>query len=585
MPKNEFHEAHAYDAAQEPPLSALPCGVCVAAPDARCTIRHANEYFWTMFGYPDGASAAEAGFACLTDRIDADSRLRACEAIDRFLSGGASVCEVEARQRRRDGTHLWTLMRMRRANRGGDLVCVLVDVTAQKTVEEELRSREEEYRIATQQSDKLVFRYDILGKTAYLTPESAERFGVSCVSGLPESLADMGVVKDDSLEAYYALYAAICDGERSSGSALLQLRLAPVGYEWFQVDYSLLFDREGSPAQAVLSLKNASMQREKELAYKRWQQAYAAMPQESIVYLEFDLTHGRFERQEGGLLEPFPENMEPTLEAALRYAVMHWAHEEDREALLSFASRERLMTSYFRGIREETFEYRHIRLDGNYRWVRIDAQMLPDPYSSDVKAFFLLRDIDAQKCEELSLKDRARTDALTGVLNRETFADRVNALCLDARPDRFHVLVITDVDHFKHVNDQFGHSYGDRVLTRIAEAFRAALRADDLVGRLGGDEFLLLLRGVGSRDALAAKLASLSEQVYRCAGNGRRLVSCSFGAACCPADGRTFEELYLKADAALYAAKQAGRNCARIYEPGIRLQERPEEIEAEAAED
>jgi diguanylate cyclase (GGDEF)-like protein len=180
----------------------------------------------------------------------------------------------------------------------------------------------------------------------------------------------------------------------------------------------------------------------------------------------------------------------------------------------------------------------------------------------------LLRDVDTQKREELTLKDQLRMDTLTGVLNRSAFLEAANAVLQRPPLSGLHALVMVDVDHFKQINDRFGHGYGDRVLARICDLLRNALRADDLVGRIGGDEFVLLLKNVTSADALQAKIDSLCEQLNQRISD-TVCVSCSFGAAVCPQDGADFDALYNKADTALYAAKEAGRNCTRVYLPDM----------------
>jgi len=173
-----------------------------------------------------------------------------------------------------------------------------------------------------------------------------------------------------------------------------------------------------------------------------------------------------------------------------------------------------------------------------------------------------------QKREELLMMNQLRTDTLTGVLNRGAFLEAAKAVFTQPRNGGLHALVMVDVDHFKRINDNYGHSYGDRMLTRICDLLRGALRADDLVGRIGGDEFVLLLKNVVNRDALHAKMNSLCLQLFQSISD-RLEISCSFGAATYPQDGADFDELYRKADAALYAAKEAGRNCTRIYEPDM----------------
>ena len=251
----------------------------------------------------------------------------------------------------------------------------------------------------------------------------------------------------------------------------------------------------------------------------------------------------------------------------MRYFIGQWVHEKERAGLKAYTARERLLRIYCREEKTGSFDYRHRHADGVYRWVRVSAQMLPDPYSSSIQVFLLFRDIDSEKREEMSIQDRLCTDSLTGVLNRKAFTERAELLLSEPKTGGIHAFVMVDADNFKQVNDRFGHGYGDRVLVKIAEALRSALRADDLVARMGGDEFALLLKNVMNEEVLLAKLTYLKEQIYQRI-NSDMVVSCSFGAACFPADGETFDDLYFKADVALYTAKEQGCNCARIYENG-----------------
>ena len=139
---------------------------------------------------------------------------------------------------------------------------------------------------------------------------------------------------------------------------------------------------KGAPAQAVVSLQDVSEQYEREIAYKKWEKIYAALPQDSIAYLEFDLTMNRFEKARGGLTGVFPAGVERTLEESMRYFCDRWVFAEDRARLRAYAARERLLTEYFGGGDAGEAEYRHQRGNGTFGWVRVSAQMLPDPYCS-----------------------------------------------------------------------------------------------------------------------------------------------------------------------------------------------------------
>jgi diguanylate cyclase (GGDEF)-like protein/PAS domain S-box-containing protein len=550
-------------------LSELPCGLCVARQDEGLSVVFANNNFYRMLGYDNADEAAEAGLFGALDCVESKSCAELIARLRALSEEQTQAVSLEARLRRKDGSLLWAIVHISRAESGGGLyICAYMDISAQKRVEEELRVREEEYRIAVRQSDKLVFRYDILEKTAYFPPESAELFHVTTIPSLPDYLKQHNVVNASSREALHELTARMVSGARATGSAVLQLNLAcdEKNFEWYRVAYSLIYREDGAPTQAVITLQNISEQHAREVAYQRWEKTYEAMPQGNTAFLEFDLTQNRLDAQKGMLLPMLPEKLRSSMASVLRHYLMHYVHPEDRERIRLFTAREHLLTEYFRGARLEKQEYRHRKEDGSYVWVRLSIQMLPDPYSCDVRASILLRDIDVQKREELILMDQLRTDTLTGALNRGAFMEAANAVFAQPRPGALHALVMVDVDHFKRINDRFGHGYGDRVLARICDLLRNALRADDLVGRIGGDEFVLLLKNVVNREALQTKMDSLCEHLNQRIGDDIS-VSCSFGAAACPQDGIGFDELYWKADAALYAAKEAGRNCASLYEP------------------
>lgn len=549
-------------------LQDLPCGLCVALQDETDTILYANESFYRMYGFDSAQAASEAGMKGVFDRAVPESRALLKKRTEALFSGAVVSASLETRQRKSDGSVFWVMVRIRRAkSEGGALICACMDITAQKQVEEELRFREEEYRIAVCQSDKFVLRYDITNKTAYLPPESAKVFQRDVLYDMPAYAERAGVIGPDSLCAFRALFQKIQVGAPSSASAALQLKFSCNAgvFEWYRVAYSLIYRDDSTPAQAVISLENISEQHEREVAYKRWEQTYAAMSPEKTAYIEFDLTQNRLERQKGGLIESFSSDTEQAMESVVTCLVERWAHPDDRVLLRESISRERLLAAYFRGAKPEKLEYRQLREGGGYYWVRLSVQMLPDPYTSNVRASFLLRDIDEKKREELKLQDRLRTDPLTGVLNRNAITVLSESVFAGAKCGGLQAFVMVDVDHFKRVNDGFGHGIGDRVLIRVAETLRSALRSDDLVGRLGGDEFMLLLKNIAHEKALLGKLESLREQLVQRLDDDRT-VTCSFGAAICPRDGTEFDELYRKADIALYQAKNDGRNCARIYE-------------------
>ena len=159
----------------------------------------------------------------------------------------------------------------------------------------------------------------------------------------------------------------------------------------------------------------------------------------------------------------------------------------------------------------------------------------------------------------------ANTDALTTLANRR-FVDHELPQYLNDQPELFFpmTLVVADLDHFKHINDSFGHAEGDNVLRQIASLFRRKLRSPDIACRLGGEEFLLILPKTSLADALkvADKIRATIAQQRFIAGHSDLVITCSFGVAEI-STYRDFADGMQQADMLLYQAKAEGRNQVR----------------------
>lgn len=158
-------------------------------------------------------------------------------------------------------------------------------------------------------------------------------------------------------------------------------------------------------------------------------------------------------------------------------------------------------------------------------------------------------------------------DALTGVYNRENTQKMIDAILREKAPEGFHGFLILDMDHFKEVNDVYGHVMGDNVLRMLGGFLKEQFREQDVIGRIGGDEFVILLCNIGSRGNMESRIKNLHEKLreIRMEGMGEHTFTFSAGIAFAPQDGDTFMELYQKADLALYQVKRSGRDGYRIY--------------------
>ncbi|AGG89561.1 sensor domain-containing protein [Rhodanobacter denitrificans] len=161
----------------------------------------------------------------------------------------------------------------------------------------------------------------------------------------------------------------------------------------------------------------------------------------------------------------------------------------------------------------------------------------------------------------------AQHDQLTSLPNRGLFHDRLRTALARTRRDRQQLAVLyLDLDRFKPVNDHHGHDVGDLLLREVAARIRHCVRESDTVGRIGGDEFVVLLNDAGHADhavAVAAKIGAALRQPFELAG-GRLQVSASIGIALYPAHGEDARQLLRRADDAMYDAKRQGGDQARI---------------------
>ena len=219
------------------------------------------------------------------------------------------------------------------------------------------------------------------------------------------------------------------------------------------------------------------------------------------------------------------------------------------------------------GSSEHTAELRIRRADGDWRWHEVIARnMLGHP---EVRALIVhYRDITERRAAQDRIAYAAAHDGLTGLANSPTVArDLERALAHGTRYQHPVGMLFLDLDGFKQVNDTFGHDVGDRLLKAVADVVRKTVRDTDTVGRLGGDEFgVVLTRVAGSEEALAVA-ARIIDGITRTAtvGGLRFDVGCSVGVALANPGGSDASTLLRHADAAMYRSKRRGRNGAQMY--------------------
>lgn len=235
------------------------------------------------------------------------------------------------------------------------------------------------------------------------------------------------------------------------------------------------------------------------------------------------------------------------------------ADTEIRAALPEALSRHGSVRDYEVHLRDAT---------GREFWLLLSAQ--PIRYANEVCLLVALANIDDRKRMQEDMRRKAMHDQLTGLPNRAMFMESLERAERKSRRKgvRFSV-VFVDLDHFKEVNDSMGHAAGDALLQAVAERLTSAVRQSDLVARIGGDEFMVLIddhRGPEEVMIVAQKILTFLERPVLIEWKEVQ-VSGSVGIASYPEDGEDAEALVKNADAAMYQAKERGRNNFQFYSP------------------
>lgn len=219
------------------------------------------------------------------------------------------------------------------------------------------------------------------------------------------------------------------------------------------------------------------------------------------------------------------------------------------------------------GSENETVEVRISTNRGRYLWCRIRATAVCGEEGQLEKISGIIVNIDKEKQAERILQSRAEHDSLTKLLNKEAARERAEGY-FARYPDGVNcALMIIDLDDFKQVNDQYGHLFGDAILTQVSRQIKMLFRSQDIVARIGGDEFLVLVRGISDRMLLEQRCGKLLQSLKEIFQNKRHQLpmSCSIGIAQSPLHGKNYYELYHCADQALYQAKAQGKNRFVFY--------------------
>ena len=214
------------------------------------------------------------------------------------------------------------------------------------------------------------------------------------------------------------------------------------------------------------------------------------------------------------------------------------------------------------GKRINIFDARIINQRNDAVWHRIKFASIFDGDGNAVRFIGTISDIDKEKKEKSRLIAQAETDQLTGFLNKVSTGLKINEL-LKEYPNEPGTMFLIDIDDFKLLNDTYGHHEGDIFLREFTSKLTLAFRSTDILGRVGGEEFVVFVNGLGDVKELVEEKAKEIEKICHSVKLEKakdKVMSCSIGVAIYPETGMDYNELFEKSDEAMYYVKKHGKN-------------------------
>lgn len=382
-------------------------------------------------------------------------------------------------------------------------------------------------------------------------------------SQFPQRWLDEKMVHPHFAQRFLALFQNVQQSADLDGEELLLLSKQGT-YTWFKLDIRHMGSGVQDRDTILVRLNAADHERLMELENIRIRDFYRASLSETIAYAELDLESEQLNAA-GGLWEGYTQQCRHLGGGSVLQFMMKEVNGQVRVGDQPLSSE--TVSSWKSLLADEggqTYRFRYQRLlNGQWHWVELVAHTFREQFTENAYALLYLKDKDTQVRRELAQQDAARRDPLTQVYNRNAFRNEVEQYIMASDEVRSGVLMLLDIDNFKSINDRFGHMEGDNALKYLTGLLQKIFRSGDLVGRLGGDEFMVFLNGSVSRSILEERLTELANALRQ---YDRLPITCSIGITQVSTQGFSYDESLRRADVALYRCKKEGKGRFRYAE-------------------
>lgn len=538
---------------------------------------YASGGFYRFTGYTKEQFAAECGNK-LKKIIHPDDAKHLWDSMNNQLDMGV-VCKNTYRVFTRAGDTIWVKSRgaIVRGEKGRAVFSGIIADVSDEIAE---MDSEREYNIAmtsdTIYANEVNITKNLVTDTNY---EWSEKIGLPNFTSLSDMINYMceNIIHPSCVQIFRgffnrcAIEKAFDEGKTKITAEYLRADGNDT-YRWVENTMNIIRDKATQDIMARLYVRNIDERKQKELKAMEEQRFYEAMLLKDSNIFEVNISKDVFVSGAGYLKETFGIDAHGSYSQTLEQLLSWVIHPDDVEKTRDVMFRTNLILTHAKAISECFAEFRILSTDGEYMWRRGDIHLFEDPKTGEIKGFCYVKDINERKTEDIELHYRAEHDALTELYNKDATENLIeNYLISHEGCAGRHAILMFDIDYFKAVNDNFGHVFGDVVLSKVGRKTGDIFRADDICGRIGGDEFLVLMKNIQNDDDVLNKAEELKKALNEGSLKDDKgyKISISIGVAFYNADARRYRDLYVMADTALYRAKQEGRGRCCLYSAGL----------------
>ncbi len=550
-------------------ISAIPGGICITQANPQFTFIYANQGFFDLIGYTEQEHKElfpEGG----VEALHPDDRESAAKEATRQMAESGAF-SVKTRIVNKHKGYIWAHFSgrlMHNDDGTSNIYIVIVDMSDHMEALEHLEREQQFNALISSLTDDAFFDCNLLTNTIRYSQNFADRLGIDAVlKDYPKSLLSKGVIAQDSVNLYKNRFQNVTKDIMEEEIHFI----LPNGDEvWYLYHYNVICNADGVPTRAVGRMTDITKQHTKlerlSSAVAQEQQFRAAVLADSTATFEYNLTKDKVISIYEANSKLF-EDREYSYTELAQFINKTIVHPDDVKMHASHTNIEAMLNAFEAGKHEVVIDFRKLVKDEEFIWVRAITSLYRDMKTDDIKGFTYVKDIHAKKMSQLELKQKAERDPLTGLCNKATTETLIKEEIANLPKGEKHALFIIDVDNFKDINDKLGHLSGDIVLTSLADKLKMLFRTNDIIGRVGGDEFFVFIKGITNMEIVISKANDVNKAFRNTfkENNTSCSISASIGIAICPDSGSDFETLYRNADTAMYITKDSGKDSFTIY--------------------